>query len=231
MREQDLMVLRKRAFTYKRKQRLIALMQRTTNWNEPRTNVIIKSRRLLVLATSGIHRYNGDPASSHQQFIQTSLLLDGWTDDHLMSALAWGHDMKDDFRETYDYYVSKGLYSPELVRDIDRLSRNSDWKTLSFRDEIAESDRCIRSGGERTMVVKINDRRHNDLNPIKNTSGKRRRKSGMKVWQSVNSILPMAKDIGYKHKELTWLNNRQLQRLGYTAAELDKLVLRPLDNP
>jgi len=231
MRQQDIVALRKRAFTYKRKHRLIDLMLRRTNWNDYQISVVLKHRRDLILATSGMHRRNGDPASSHQQFIQTSLLLDGWTDDYLMSALAWSHDMKDDFRETYDYYVVNHHYGPEIVLDIDRMSRNPNWKWLPFCDEVAESDRCLRSGGVRTIVIKINDRRHNDLHPLKITSENRRRKSGMKVWQSLNSIIPLAREIGYAHEELTWLSNRQMKRLGYTAAELDILVLQPLNNP
>lgn len=231
MRQQDIVALRKRAFTYKRKHRLIDLMLRTTNWNDYQISVVLKHRRDLILATSGMHRRNGDPASSHQQFIQTSLLLDGWTDDYLMSALAWSHDMKDDFWETYDYYVANHHYGPEIVQDIDRLSRDPEWKSLPFRDEVAESDRRIRSGGLRTMVVKIKDREHNDLHPLRITSEKRRRKSGMKTWQSIHSINEMAQEIGYSYDALTWLTNRQMKRLGYTAAELDKLVLRPLNNP
>ena len=231
MRQQDIQMLRKRAFTYKRKHRLIELIQRKTNWNDYQISEVIKCRRQLILANSGKHRRNGDPASSHQQYIQTSLLSDGWTEDYLMSALSWSHDMKDDERETYDYYLDKYQYTPQMVFDINCMSRNPEWDDLSFRDEVAESDRTIRSGGIRTMVVKISDRSDNLLRPLKITPESRRRKSGMKLWQTIHSINEMARDIDYAHDLLTWLSNRELKRLGYTVAELDRLVLQPLKNP
>jgi hypothetical protein len=148
-----------------------------------------------------------------------------------MSALAWGHDMKDDYRQTYDYYVDNHHYSTQIMLAIDTMSRNSKWSLLSFRDEVEQSDIALRSGGQRTMVTKVLDRIHNDLNPLRITTPNRRRKSGMKAWQSRHSLLPMAKEIGYMYKELLWLTDRQQNRLGYSNAELDQLVFRSLDNP
>ena len=231
MRQQEIIALRERAFKYKRKHRLVGLIKQTTNWNEYQVSEVLKHRRDLIRATSGLHRRNGDPVSSHQQFIQTSLLLDGWTTDYLMSALAWSHDMKDDFGDTYSYRHNSTRYSPQMALEINRMSRKPEWALLPFRDEVAQSDQSLRSGGIRTMVVKLCDRKHNDLNVLRITSEKRRRKSGMKVWQTHNSLLEMAKELDYSYKQLRFLADRQQKRLGYSSRELDQLVLRPLDNP
>jgi len=231
MHQQDIMTLRRRAFQYKRKHRLEGLIRKVTTWNDYQISEVLKHRQDLIRVSRGLHRRNGDTASSHQQFIQTSLLIDGWTGDYLMSALAWSHDMKDDHGETFNYRHNSRRYSPQMALEINRMSRSPEWKLLSFRDEVAESDCKIRSGGARTVVVKINDRRDNEHRPLKITSEKRRRKSGMKLWQTINSVAKMAKEIDYAHQELIWLSNLQQKRLGYTAAELDKLVLRPLDSP
>jgi len=231
MHQQDILALRKRAFQYKRKHRLVGLIKRVTTWNDYQIAEVLKHRQDLIRVTRGIHRRNGDPASSHQQFIQTSLLLDGWAKDYLMSALAWSHDMKDDYGETFNYQYNSRHYSPQMALDINRMSRQPHWSYLPFCDEVEHSDVRLRSGGLRTMVTKMLDRSHNDSNPIKITSLMRRRKSGMKVWQSRNSLLHIAKEIGYMYDELLWLTDRQQKRLGYSNAELDKLVLRPLDNP
>lgn len=148
-----------------------------------------------------------------------------------MSALAWSHDTKDDYGDIYSYGYNSRRYSPQMAQDINRMSRDPTWQSLPFRDEVAQSDALLRSGGERTMVVKLCDRPHNDLHPLRITSERRRRKSGMKVWQNRTSIMPMAKDVGYMYDLISWLTDRQQNRLGYTNAELDKLALRPLDNP
>jgi len=231
MLKQDIQTLRKRAFQFKRKHRLLELIRKTTTWNDYQISEVLKHRQDLIRVTRGLHRRNGDPVSSHQQFIQTSLLLDGWTNDYLMSALAWSHDKKDDYGDTYTYHYNSRRYSPQMALDINRMSRSSEWKCLSFRDEVNLTDASLYSGGMRTMVVKVCDRVHNDLNPLRITSERRRRKSGMKVWQSRESILPIAKEVGYMYDVLSWLTDRQQKRLGYTNSELDRLVLRPLDNP
>jgi len=231
MQHRDIQALRKRAFQYTRKRDLERLIRRVTDWSPKQIAIVMGHRSDLLAVKRGSRRLNGHPSSSHEQSIQTSLLVDGWTDDHLMSALAWSHDKHDDYPDKFGYNFMSRSYSPKMAQDIRCLSRGKDWSKLLFRNEVELSDQRIRSGGERTMVVKILDRSHNDLNPLRKVSERRRRKSGMKLWQNFESILPMAEELGYMEEVIRWLSQRQLNRLGYTRRELDRLVLRPLDDP
>ena len=231
MQHRDIQALRKRAFQYTRKRDLERLIRRVTDWDQKQINIVMKHRSDLLSVKRGARRRNGHPSSSHEQFIQTSLLVDGWIDDHLMSALAWSHDKRDDYPDKFGYNFMSRSYSPRMTQEIQRLSRDPCWIELPFRNEVELSDQQIRSGGERTMVVKVLDRPHNDLNALRITSERRRRKSGMKLWQNFESILPIAEELGYMADLIRWLSQRQLDRLGYTRLELDKLVLRPLDDP
>lgn len=231
MEQSKIFELRSRAFRFKRKHRLLEQLSKRTNWSGSQVSLVLKHRADLIRVTRGLHRRNGDPASSHQQFIQTSLLTDGWVEDHLMSALAWSHDMMDDYGDEFTFSHNRRRYSHTMAHSINCMSRAPEWSSLAFRDEVQCSDARLRAGGLRVMVVKVCDRLHNDLNPLRITSEKRRRKSGMKVWQTKNSILPIAKALGYMHDAINWLTDRQQKRLGYTNADLEKLVLRPLDNP
>jgi len=142
--------------------------------------------------------------------------------------------MRDDFLWYFGGVALRHKYGPDRASDIDALSRDPAWKVLPFRDEVAASDARIRTGGTHPMRVKPYDRMHSDLNWLTVKTARRRRKSGMKVWQSHNSILLLARDVGVptrRIEQMELLVKQQQERLGYTARELDTLVLRPLNDP
>ena len=163
-------------------------------------------------------RRNGEPIIFHERALFIIAFKYVKTCDWEFLVACFLHDLVEDYPNEWSYERIAALYNWDVARLVQAVTKPPRRK---FHDERSYNEaifKRVRRGGLRAKQLKIVDRYHNMITLY----GKRERQVN-KIIQTINYILPMAREIDFLFDELLEETRQQMVRFEMDTTRLTEL--------